>query len=725
MRRTAVEAAITAVLAFAISLIVLGPILGSLDSGWSGGDMLSTYVNSVNWGGFSYTVGTQFGFPLGMNLNYFPGIDITENTFAMIVNAVTGSTFLGINLLILVSFPLVAVLAYLTIRMTGLKGPLAIALAVAFAVIPFHWGRALGHTYLSTLYSAVVGLALVLLVGSGLFTHWRTTLGRRRRVWFWAVIVVMAIVVAWTGVYYVAFTLILGVAALIWRFAHRAPARALAVEAAPFAGIGVLAAVGFVPALLTLRSDPPLASLGERMATESVTYAGNLAMAILPIPQSSFPRMGYYNQAVLDAFREAPFGESNVITNFGTWVTTACLLVIVGALIWRRRHPVADPTPAGPVGLGLITYLIGVVILLFVPWGLNFIFADVVTAQIRAWNRLLPILLLLFVLGASAALARTRLATRMGVAIPIALVILGVTAVDSVHPFRGAYAASVAEAGQVTEAGRAYATAVNAAIPADCGVLQLPYMAYPENGVQRGINDYDHFWTSITNEGKEWSYGSVRYTDASIWASQLPQLPTDAQAALLRDAGFCAIHLDLRGFVSEARPPIVDNLTARFGEPVATGFKDQWLLFSIGEPTTSGMSPETTAFLRQPFIEIDPATVTVRESDLESLWWWTTDPEATFTLTPTSTDAPITTVTGAVAAPPCGPLPVTVTLSAEGQTASATLIAEPRAGTPFALSLPAASAGPATLTVEAPGRGCSPDGPGKPRFAQVLDLAGR
>ena len=138
MRRTAVEAAITAVLAFAISLIVLGPILGSLDSGWSGGDMLSTYVNSVNWGGFSYAVGTQFGFPLGMNLNYFPGIDITENTFAMIVNAVTGSTFLGINLLILVSFPLVAVLAYLTIRMTGLKGPLAIALAVAFAVIPFH-----------------------------------------------------------------------------------------------------------------------------------------------------------------------------------------------------------------------------------------------------------------------------------------------------------------------------------------------------------------------------------------------------------------------------------------------------------------------------------------------------------------------------------------------------------------------------------------------------------
>ena len=65
------------------------------------------------------------------------------------------------------SFPLVAVLAYLCIRMTGLKGPLAIALAVAFTFIPFHWGRSLGHTYLATLYSAVIGLALVLMVISG------------------------------------------------------------------------------------------------------------------------------------------------------------------------------------------------------------------------------------------------------------------------------------------------------------------------------------------------------------------------------------------------------------------------------------------------------------------------------------------------------------------------------------------------------------------------------
>ncbi len=205
-----------------LSLIVFGPLLDQLDVGWAGGDMLSTYVNSVNWGGFAYTVTTQFGFPLGMNLNYFPGIDITENTFALVVNTIAGTTFLGINLLILLSFPLVAALAYLVIRLTGMQGPVAIALAVAFTFIPFHWGRALGHTYLSTLYSAVIGLALVLLVGSGLFERLLRTGSRRRRIAFVVAVVVMVVTVAWTGVYYVAFTLILGAAALLWRFAQRA-----------------------------------------------------------------------------------------------------------------------------------------------------------------------------------------------------------------------------------------------------------------------------------------------------------------------------------------------------------------------------------------------------------------------------------------------------------------------------------------------------------------------
>jgi hypothetical protein len=731
-RRIALEAGIAAALGFVISLIVFGPLLSRMDVGWSGGDMLSTYVNSVNWGGFSYTVTTQFGFPLGMNLNYFPGIDITENMFALVVNAIAGTTFLGINLLIVVSFPLVAALAYLVIRLTGLQGPLAIALAVAFTFIPFHWGRALGHTYLSTLYSAVIGLALVLIVGSGLFERLVRTGSRRRRVGFIVAVVVMVVTVAWTGVYYVAFTLILGAAALLWRFAQRARWQSIALEAVPFAGIGFFAALGFIPALLTLRADPPLASLGERLPYESVVFAGNLAMALMPLPQSELPGMGFYNRSVVEAFAAAPYGESTVITNHGTWITALALLVFLGALLLRTRRglvvPPPKPKPSPPVTLGFISYLIVVVLLFFIPWGLNYLLAGTVTAQIRAWNRLLPVLLLLFLLGAAAALHRSRIARRLVYSVPIAVAVLALVAVDSVLPFKQAYAASVNEAGEATQAARAYAGKVNSAVPLNCGVLQLPYMAYPEFGLMRAMNDYDHFWTSITNDAKQWSYGSVKYTDASIWAAQLPQVPTDAQVDLLRQAGFCAIHLDTRGYVTEQLAPIRADLAERFGAPVATGFKDQWEFYVIGEGAPSPpeqWSPEVDAFFHQPLITIDPLTVMERESEMESSWWWTKEPRATFTLTPTRAENPLQTVSGAIGAPPCATRPATVTLTAGNQTQSATVIAKPGETAPFTLTLPSPSADQATLVIDAPGEGCAVNGPKDLRYAQVVDLTAR
>ena len=67
------------------------------------------------------------------------------------------------------------------------------------------------------------------------------------------VVALMCVVVAWTGVYYVAFTLILGVFALLWRFAQRARWRELGLDAVPFVGTAVLALIGFLPAL----GDPP------------------------------------------------------------------------------------------------------------------------------------------------------------------------------------------------------------------------------------------------------------------------------------------------------------------------------------------------------------------------------------------------------------------------------------------------------------------------------------
>ena len=726
-QRAIIEASIAALIAAALSLIVFGPVLRWIATGWAGGDMLATYVNADVWQGFRYQTTDQFGFPLGMNLNYFPGIDITENTFAQIVTAITGQPFIGINVLVMLTFPLVAFLAYFLFRMTGLTGALAITGAVVFSLLPYHFGRALGHTYLATLYSAVTGMAFVLLIGSGRFEQIirklrKPTTRTKTKVLTLLTFAVMIIITAWTGVYYVAFTLILGAAALLWRFAHKAKFTYLLIDAIPFAAITALALIGFLPSILATRADPPLAQLSERLPYESVLFAGNLAVALLPIPQSSIPGFDAYNTAVVEAIGAAGWGESTSITNHGTWITALALLTILIALIMRTRRPAAPvANQAKYASLSFITYLIVVTLLWFIPWGVNYLFAGTVTAQIRAWNRFTPILLLLFLLGAAAAIHRTRVATKPAIAIPVAAAIIALTALDSVLPFRSAYADNAKDAAEITEAGTEYAIATNQAITENCGVLQLPYMAYPEFGVVRGVNDYDHFWTSITNPGKRWSYGAVKNTDAGIWSGQLPELPTDEQVAAMRASGFCAIHLDTRGYISEQLPAITGNLKSRFGEPVATGFDGEWLLFDITD-APSATPEQAEAFLHQPMVTADPETTQPRETDLERAWWWMKAPRSVFTLTATRPQSPVTSVSGFLQAPECGTRPVTLILAANGVEDRITVLAEPDSPVPFELELPGAGAPVATLEVRADGPDCQGSDFEWKRYAQVFNL---
>ena len=190
-------------------------------------------------------------------------------------------------------------------------------------------------------------------------------------------------------------------------------------------------------------------------------FAGALAMAMLPLPWSTLPGIGVYNAKIVAAIAAAPWGETTAATNYGTWATSIALAVLVIGLIVRARRGTLKITETSedrrPIAtLPFIAMLIVVTILFLVPWGLGYLFAGTVLPEIRGWNRLIGVLLLLFILGAAATLHRTRAAQRLAVATPIAVVVLALVLADSVIPFRGIYEGSSAASGTQTEAARAY-----------------------------------------------------------------------------------------------------------------------------------------------------------------------------------------------------------------------------------------------------------------------------
>lgn len=552
-------------------MVVFLPVVNRWSSAWAPGDMLSTYNNSVHWSGFAYEVTTQAGFPKGMNLNLFPGVDITQNAVGALVYSMTGSPFLGINLLVIASFPVTAALAAVALRLVGLRGWWAIALAVAYSLIPYHFGRALGHAYLSTMYAAVTGVILALLVGSD---RWARMRARAPRTWL--ILVPLVLVTAWSGIYYAAFGMILVAAAIIWRFAVGASGRESVRNLIPLLLLLGATAVGLIPALVA-RLQEDVGGLGDRPAYESVALAGSLAMALLPAPISVLPRMGYVNQAILGLTREAPFSEAVQVPNFGTWITSGCVVLTIVWLVRRTRRGERSPRI-----LAFLFFLVMVTALFFIPWGLNSLVAEYVTAQIRAWNRLLPTLLLLFVLMGAVVLAHVRRAQRPPLSILGPCVLLVVVLVEQVLPFRGLFKENSVRYGRDTDEARAYAVQVNAAIPGRCGILQLPSMIYPENGpIPPRLNDYEHFWHSLINQDKAWTYGAVRGSESGDLVERLAAAAESGDSGSLVNAGICGIHVDTRGYRAGPERALTSVLAARFGPPVVTSRRGEWLLFRV------------------------------------------------------------------------------------------------------------------------------------------------
>lgn len=568
------EMGLAALGALFITLPVLGPLVSNLRAPWGSGDLIAHYVSATTWAPFGTPTTTHFGFPDGLDHRYFPTIDVTQNAFAWLLYVATGSPFIGLNLLLLLSFPIIAGLTALALHLVGARGPLVAVLAIALTTIPYHFDRGVSHVYLAVFYSVVTGVALSVIIGTDRVPNsWRPSR-------FMLLIVGLTIVTAWSGVYYAVFGLTLIIAAVLWRWIEGDSIKRLGQLMIIPLSVALLAVLAFLPAAIRNLTDPPLNNLIQRDPGESVIFSGNLAQTLVPFNSEFIPGIGKLTTALKQAMVANASPGENAIGGYGTLVTTSALLVfLLGWAVLVRRKSLTTPLP-------LIGFLTLVSVWFMIPWGGGFLFASLITPQIRAWGRITPVILLLVILGAGAVIAKTRFGQATAWRMPVAWIISGVMVITvfstQVLPFRDTYA-DVGDTGRdvLTELTR-YSSAVNAAIPLSCGILQLPYMVFPENGIRKPeLNDYEHALHPLTNPDKDFSYGAVKGTRAAVLTASLSDPPTMNQINQLTAQGFCGLHLDRRGYTKRSWKRLNNELRAIYGEPAAEGQFGNWAMYRI------------------------------------------------------------------------------------------------------------------------------------------------
>jgi phosphoglycerol transferase len=722
-----------AVLSSLAFVVGFGGGIGRLSAPLGVGDVLPVYYVGKLWGNGSPFGDTTLGFPLGLDLRYFPTADVTQNLMAGLFNSVTHNPFLSMNLVFAASFPLAALAALWVLRIVDLRGPLAVFLSLAFTAVPFHWLR-VEHVCLATMYAAVLGVGLALLVGTGRLEE---RLRARPRWRAWLPLAAIVVVIGASGVYYSCFAILLCSVAALYRFARGSRWRGVAVDLGAAASIAVVMGLVLLPSVLQLHDSPPLHPVADRLLIESVLYSGTLAFAILPAPVSYLPGVDRLNGWITSTYGEVlPYNYSAGVLSYsdgGSFFTfTALLFVAVGLVVLRRRSALAkraaadlDAPPPTRARFGLVGLLLGAAILFYIPWGFNFLFAAGITTQLRAWDRMLPVIFLLVFVAAAVVWRDLRLplaGRRVWAGFAICLVLLGL---DGVLPYRSGFAAAFARGTAMTDVGESYGDAVNAALPEECGILTLPYVAYPESGPVVGMGVYEPFWLALTNPDKRWSFAAMKDTVDAAWQESLGN-DIDAEAvAALEAGGFCAVHVDRRGYTTEDAGQMVGNLTSLLGTPVVTGFEGQWLTFALPDDDVADLDVADVDSLPDPLqVFYYPPDIeragTLPEVDAFDRWWWIDAVAADFTVTSIVDDADFTTVSGELVAAQCGDQEVVATLTSGSQTATTTVRLGQGESRAFALKLDQPT-DTAVLTVTTDGPTCTDDESTPPRSVALYN----
>jgi hypothetical protein len=732
------EQIIVAIAATVMFVVGFGGQLRRIAAPLGNGDLVLSYAFAHMWADGAPFGNSSLGYPFGMELRYFPSTDILTNGLAGLLSALTGKPFFGLNMVFAISFPVTALVALWVMRVVGLRGPVAMFISLAYTAIPYHWLR-VEHVYLATMYSAALGIGLAFLIGTGRVERSLRS-GRRRHALLG--LIGIALVIATSGIYYACFTLLMSGAALVYRFAQGARWRGIMLSMAPVVAVGVFTGLALVPAWLYQRAHPTAGVIAGRLATESVNFSGALAYALLPAPVSKVPGFGAVNEAVNGAFvTGTTIGSAGVLwyADFGSLFTVLALALTCVGLVFavRKRslramrgdldEPQVDGE--GRVTFGFVGMLLGTAVLFFVPWGLNFLFAYAVTPQLRGWDRLIPVLFLLVFAGAAVAwqsLGLPRRGWRAGV---IAVACLAVLVMDSVVPYRSFFDTAAAAGSQETAAGYAYAAALNAAVPGDCGVLELPYMGFPENPPTVNLASYAPLWPALTNPGKQWSFGGMKLTRADTWLQALDNTLDATVVEHLTSAGFCAVHVDLRGFTADDGAHEVSALTALLGQPVARGHGADWLAFALPTPASDGhagladfsqLPNDLQLFFAPPTILMESVPQLAAERDTFREWWWLAPEPTTFDIRATDDRAEFTEVTGQLQAAECASRSTTVELVSGDQVVSATVALEAGEKSRFSLHLDAPST-TAQLIVSSGGEGCVSGGDTRRRAVALLD----
>jgi phosphoglycerol transferase len=509
---------------------------------------MMAFVKMVDQTGW-YTGTSRAGAPFGLNTYDWPyGGDNGWWVITKVLTWFTDNAATATNVLFLLGFVLVALSAFVGLRMVGASRLVSGALALVYAFAPWHFLRTTGQLFIGAPVSVPLACALAVRILRGDTPFLQT---RRAAVGTVAICLVLAMF----DPYFTVFGVLIILAAGGLRAAATRQWKPLLSAVLVTVATGVVLALNLVPSLLYRRSHGLNPEAVVRPIEDLDRYALRPIQLLAPVPEHRLSPLAHLSELLT-----RPGQQSEPYQYLGLVTVVGLAIAVVSLLVWaagRRGDRLRDG-----VGPGV---LIVVLAAFAVMGGLSWLAFTAGLAQIRSWNRVAILMAFLGLVALAPWLdAGGRRLRRHGwpsaALAGLAVVLVTVALFDQIG--KGLVPDPRENETEWNSDARFVAT-IEQQLPAGAMVYELPYLPWPEGPGSNAMTNQDPWRGFLHSDQLRWSFAGMRGREAD-WQEYTTRQPRPEMVDAITASGFDGIYLDRFGY---ADPTVENGIAAALGGP--------------------------------------------------------------------------------------------------------------------------------------------------------------
>ena len=500
-------------------------IKGMIDNGW-------------------YLYNNFIAIPHGLNISDFPTPDNFPFLIMKLISLVFPNWALTINLYFLATFPLATLTSFYVFRNFQLPYFPSIVAAVLFAFLPYHLLRGERHLILSGYYLIPLVVMVALWISMGnlpLITHDETKTGFRLAILEFKPFcsLVICILTASSGIYYAFFACYLLMIGGISAYFSKRRLHCFAISVILISTIGVVFMINILPTILFHFKNGGNPVVAHRAPVEAEFLGMKITQLFIPIDTHGIPFIVNLKRKYAD--QPLPNEGSEYLGLFGAIGFALLILQLLKRRIDSGDHAILLQKLSE---LNIFAVLLGTI------GGVGSLFALLISPSIRAYNRisvyiaflsLFAFVILLHKIEKEYITSRSRKFIFFGM--------LGVILFIGVLDQTPRYLVPHYQQIKLTyNQDHEFINRIEANVPRNSMIFQLPFVPFPENPPVHKMEDYDHFRGYLHSTTLRWSYGAMKGREGDRWLREISTKPPAEFVKTLAATGFSGIYLDRNGY---------------------------------------------------------------------------------------------------------------------------------------------------------------------------------